>query len=292
MLETARLYDRVGIDRLVVSDHVVFGEQLDAYGRPGGRRSARRASTHRSRRALARADDDAERHRRDHRTRAPRDRHPARGAAPAGRARQDGRDARRVVAVAASTSASASAGNARSTKPRASTSTSAVACSTTPSKCAPRCGPSPSRTISRPSSSFERIHMMPKPLQPGGVPIWVSGTINARVVDRLCRFGRRWIPWGDDAVEIERSIATMRERIAAAGVVARRLAGRRQPADLQDRRRRHRRRAHDGTGAASRCGRRDRPTRAIPGASSRTPRPKTDLRDFVGAFRVAAGQDQ
>ena len=60
--------------------------------------------------------------------------------------------------------------------------------------------------------------MMPKPLQPGGVPIWISGTINARVVDRLCRFGLRWIPWGDDAAEIEQSIATLRERIAATGV--------------------------------------------------------------------------
>ena len=43
MLETARLYDRVGIDRLVISDHVVFGEQLDAYGRPevGGTRGGK-----------------------------------------------------------------------------------------------------------------------------------------------------------------------------------------------------------------------------------------------------------
>ena len=40
---------------------------------------------------------------------------------------------------------------------------------------------------------------------------------DARVVDRLCRCGRRWIPWGDDAVELERSIPAMRERIAAAG---------------------------------------------------------------------------
>lgn len=30
----AELYDRCGVDRLVVSDHVVFGEALDAYGRP------------------------------------------------------------------------------------------------------------------------------------------------------------------------------------------------------------------------------------------------------------------
>src|SRR3954471_18260701 len=43
MLATARLYDRVGIDKVVVSDHVVFGEHLDAYGRPevGGTRGAR-----------------------------------------------------------------------------------------------------------------------------------------------------------------------------------------------------------------------------------------------------------
>jgi len=65
--------------------------------------------------------------------------------------------------------------------------------------------------------TFDRIHMMPKPLQPGGVPIWISGTVNTRVVDRLCRFGLRWIPWGDDAAGLEQSIATLRERIAAAG---------------------------------------------------------------------------
>ena len=65
--------------------------------------------------------------------------------------------------------------------------------------------------------AFDRIHMMPKPVQTGGVPIWVSGTVNARVVGRLCRFGLRWIPWGDDATDIARGIAAMRERISAAG---------------------------------------------------------------------------
>src|SRR5689334_25200763 len=34
MFATARMYDRVGIDKLVVSDHVVFGEHLDAYANP------------------------------------------------------------------------------------------------------------------------------------------------------------------------------------------------------------------------------------------------------------------
>jgi hypothetical protein len=33
----------------------------------------------------------------------------------------------------------------------------------------------------------------------------------------LCRFGLRWIPWGDDAADLERSIPEMRERIAAMG---------------------------------------------------------------------------
>jgi alkanesulfonate monooxygenase SsuD/methylene tetrahydromethanopterin reductase-like flavin-dependent oxidoreductase (luciferase family) len=68
-----------------------------------------------------------------------------------------------------------------------------------------------------PELAFDRIHMMPKPRQPGGVPMWISGTVNTRVVDRLCRFGLRWIPWGDDAADIDRGIAAMRERIAAAG---------------------------------------------------------------------------
>src|SRR4029078_9471042 len=50
-----------------------------------------------------------------------------------------------------------------------------------------------------PELEFERIHMMPKPLQPGGVPIWVSGRINARVVSPLCRFGLRSLPCGGRA---------------------------------------------------------------------------------------------
>src|SRR5580698_4900488 len=46
-----------------------------------------------------------------------------------------------------------------------------------------------------PGLSFDSIHQMPKPLQPGGVPIWVSGTVNDRSMERLARFGSGWIPW-------------------------------------------------------------------------------------------------
>lgn len=65
--------------------------------------------------------------------------------------------------------------------------------------------------------SFKAIHMMPKPLQPGGVPIWVSGRLNERVARRLARFGSGWIPWGEDADDLTESIPRMREAVGAAG---------------------------------------------------------------------------
>jgi probable F420-dependent oxidoreductase len=65
--------------------------------------------------------------------------------------------------------------------------------------------------------SFDGIHMMPKPLQSGGVPIWVSGTVNARVARRIARFGSGWIPWGPAAGDIASGIAEMRELVEAAG---------------------------------------------------------------------------
>ena len=34
VIRQAETFDRAGVDRLVLSDHVVFGEHLDAYGRP------------------------------------------------------------------------------------------------------------------------------------------------------------------------------------------------------------------------------------------------------------------
>jgi probable F420-dependent oxidoreductase len=72
--------------------------------------------------------------------------------------------------------------------------------------------------------SFEAIHQMPKPRQTGGVPIWVSGTINPRVIKRIARFGSGWIPWGPSAKEIGTAIVQMREGVAATG---------RDPSDIQ-----------------------------------------------------------
>lgn len=75
----------------------------------------------------------------------------------------------------------------------------------------------PRAKVDLPGLAFEAIHMMPKPRQPGGVPIWVSGRLNERVARRLARFGCGWIPWGEDADDLAVSIPRMRDVVAAAG---------------------------------------------------------------------------
>ena len=68
-----------------------------------------------------------------------------------------------------------------------------------------------------PELSFEKIHQMPKPRQAGGVPIWVSGTINKRVVRRLADYGSGWIPWGSDGANMAESIPRLRQLVVEAG---------------------------------------------------------------------------
>ena len=62
---------------------------------------------------------------------------------------------------------------------------------------------------------FSRIYMQPQPVQPGGVPVWVSGTVNPRSMRRLARFGSGWIPWGDAmGGDMAAHIDQMREAVA------------------------------------------------------------------------------
>lgn len=72
-------------------------------------------------------------------------------------------------------------------------------------------------TYSSPELTFDGIHQMPKPVQPGGVPIWVSGTVNPAVARRLSRFGKRWIPWGLAISDLKGAVPAMKETIAASG---------------------------------------------------------------------------
>ena len=72
-------------------------------------------------------------------------------------------------------------------------------------------------TYDSPELHFERIHQMPKPRQAGGIPIWVSGTVNARVVRRIADYGSGWIPWGPDGADLGSSIPRLRALVADAG---------------------------------------------------------------------------
>jgi alkanesulfonate monooxygenase SsuD/methylene tetrahydromethanopterin reductase-like flavin-dependent oxidoreductase (luciferase family) len=58
---------------------------------------------------------------------------------------------------------------------------------------------------------------MPKPRQPDGVPIWVSGTVRKVTASRVARFGVGWIPWGADAADLVEAIPRMRDAVVAAG---------------------------------------------------------------------------
>lgn len=78
-----------------------------------------------------------------------------------------------------------------------------------------------------PELEFTHIHMMPKPAQRPGVPVWVSGSLTPPAMRRLARFGTGWIPWGDAGQDNEALLAEiprMREEVAALG---------RSPEDIQ-----------------------------------------------------------
>ena len=65
--------------------------------------------------------------------------------------------------------------------------------------------------------TFEHIHCVPKPLQKGGVPIWIGGSLNARVLDRLVRFASGWIPWGPSIADTVGDLVQVRQALADAG---------------------------------------------------------------------------
>ena len=65
--------------------------------------------------------------------------------------------------------------------------------------------------------SFDAVHAMPKPVS-GSVPIWVSGTVNRRTARRLARFGMGWIPWGEDRADVAGGITRMHSLLDEMGL--------------------------------------------------------------------------
>lgn len=72
--------------------------------------------------------------------------------------------------------------------------------------------------LDAPTLSFREIYCEPKPVQAGGVPIWIAGTLHARNVARLVEHGAGWIPIMGETVDgIAAGVRRLREAFAAAG---------------------------------------------------------------------------
>jgi len=67
------------------------------------------------------------------------------------------------------------------------------------------------------SVSFEKIYAYPRPLQPGGVPIWLGLAPSERNIERMAQFADGWIPMEQDPQKLAPVIARLRREVAARG---------------------------------------------------------------------------
>jgi len=73
-------------------------------------------------------------------------------------------------------------------------------------------------SFSSPTLTFRDIYCEPKPLQPGGVPIWIAGTLHDRNLARLVDYGDAWIPiMGETTAGIAEGVKKIRAAWADAG---------------------------------------------------------------------------
>lgn len=66
------------------------------------------------------------------------------------------------------------------------------------------------------------IHQFPRPVQHGvgdlpRVPLWIAGTSRARTIERIVRFGDGWIPWGPDITEPAKGVASIKRALDEVG---------------------------------------------------------------------------
>jgi probable F420-dependent oxidoreductase len=222
VLDRARLYDQAGVDRLLVSDHVVFGEHLEEYRRPeiGGQAGGKQPTGPDGHwlepmTTLAVAAGTTQRIRLCTNIILAALRRPVVLAKQA--ATLDVLSGGRLdlgVGVGWQKEEYEAAGLDFAARGALLNETLTV-CQTLWTQ--------PRASHKSATLSFEGIHMMPKPVRET-VPIWVSGTVNPHVIRRLAQFGTGWLPWGDATRDLPASIRAMRDGLAAAG---------RDPASLQ-----------------------------------------------------------
>lgn len=69
-----------------------------------------------------------------------------------------------------------------------------------------------------PRLRFDDVHCVPKPLQQGGVPIWVGGELHRRNVERIVRHADGWIPAPPTRpAQVAEGAELLRKAFAAAG---------------------------------------------------------------------------
>ncbi|HTC15590.1 MAG TPA: TIGR03619 family F420-dependent LLM class oxidoreductase [Steroidobacteraceae bacterium] len=64
---------------------------------------------------------------------------------------------------------------------------------------------------------FERIHAFPRPVQPGGVPVWMGLAPSERNIERMAQFADGWIPMEQDPAKLAPVIGRIRAAVAAKG---------------------------------------------------------------------------
>jgi len=65
--------------------------------------------------------------------------------------------------------------------------------------------------------SFEKIHAYPRPVQQGGVPIWLGLAPSDRNIERMAEFADGWIPMEQNPAKLAPVIARIRAAVAARG---------------------------------------------------------------------------
>ena len=65
--------------------------------------------------------------------------------------------------------------------------------------------------------SFEKIHAFPRPVQSGGVPIWLGLAPSDRNIERMAEFADGWIPMEQDPAKLAGAIARIRTAVASRG---------------------------------------------------------------------------
>jgi probable F420-dependent oxidoreductase len=72
-------------------------------------------------------------------------------------------------------------------------------------------------SFTSPSVQFEDLYCEPRPLQPGGPPLWFGMALGPKTIDRITRFGSGWMPILSDAESLARGVETLRAAFEAAG---------------------------------------------------------------------------